>query len=140
MKCGARPALSKRRRKANSQMDTYVIVGNTGQRDDDTKSELPRLPYSIVNSVLGEMDHRFSERNSQLAVALSALNLESTAFLVFSAVKHIMDLSQADVIETDFKVAKQFFSSQKQSEPMGVDWTVQYINSSDGDAKCADCV
>ena len=65
-------------------------------------------------------DHRLSKLNSLLAGALSALNPESTTFLDVSGVKHIMDLSRVNVIETEFKVAEQSFSLQKQSELTGV--------------------
>lgn len=56
----------------------------------------------------------------RLGGALSALNTESIAFFDISAVKH---MSQVDITETEFKVAKQF-SLQNQTEPTGVDWTV----------------
>ncbi len=124
-----RPTMSKWRRKTNTNMDEYVVVGTAGQRDDDPRNELWRLYYSTTDSVLGEMDYRFSERNSQLASVLVALNPESTTFLDISAVKHIIDLSWSPVIEMEHKVAKQFLSSQKQSQPMEADWIIQHILS-----------
>lgn len=50
-----RPEVPKRRRRANPTMDGYVVEGTTGHRDDD-KTELQRLYYSTIDSVLGEMD------------------------------------------------------------------------------------
>lgn len=83
-------------------MDDYVIVGTTGHGGDDEKTELHRLYYSIVDSVLGEMDHRFSERSStQLACPLVVLNQDSDTFLDLKAVRHIMNLSQSPIIETE---------------------------------------
>ncbi|KAJ4938373.1 hypothetical protein JOQ06_002993 [Pogonophryne albipinna] len=87
-----RPEVHKRRRRANPTMDGYVVEGTKGHRYND-KTELQRLYYSTIDSVLGEMDQRFSERNSQLAKSLAALNPESDPFLDAKAVKHIMDLS-----------------------------------------------
>jgi len=104
-------------------------MGTTGHRDDDEKTELQRLFYNTIYSVLGEMDHRFSERNSQLVSALVALNPEGDTFVDVKAVKHIMDPSRSPIIKTEYEVAKQFFSSQKQSQPIEGDWTVQHILS-----------
>ena len=107
-------------------MDEYVVMETTGHRDDDEKTKLQRLYYNTIDSVLGEMDHRFSERNSQLARALVALNPESDTFLDGKVVKHIMDLSRSPIIETEYKVAKQVFSSQKnhsQSRGIGLSST-----------------
>ncbi|KAJ4930565.1 hypothetical protein JOQ06_024874 [Pogonophryne albipinna] len=99
-----RPEVPKRRRRANPTMDGYVVEGTTGHGDDD-KTELQRLYYSMIDSVLGEMDQRFSERNSQLAKSLAALNPESDTFLDAKAVKHIMDLSGSPVIEAEFSTS-----------------------------------
>lgn len=54
----------------------------------------------------------------QLAHALVALNPESDTFLDVKAVKHVPDLSRLPVPETEYKVAKQFSSSQKQSQSL----------------------
>lgn len=81
-------------------MDEYVVEGTTGHRDDDDKTQVQRLYCSTIDSVLGEMDPRFRERNSLLASALVALNPESDTFLDVKAVKHVLDLSQWPVIES----------------------------------------
>jgi len=130
-KCGTwpwLPALLRDPKCPNPTMDGYVVEGTTGHRDND-KTELQRLYYSTIDSVLGEMDQRFSECNSQLAKSLAALNPESDTFLDAKAVKHIMDLSGSPVIEAEYEVAKQFFSMQKQSQPIEGDWTIQHILS-----------
>lgn len=75
------------------------------------------------------MDHRFYKCNSELARALVALNPESDTFLDVEAVKHVMDLSRAPIVEMEYEVAEQFFGSQKQSQPIEGDWTVQHIIS-----------
>jgi len=66
------------------------------------------LYYNTIDSVVGELEHRFSERNSQLASALAALNPEADNFLDVKAVKHILDLSQTIMIDAEFEVAKEF--------------------------------
>lgn len=71
--------------------------------------------YNTIDSVVRELERRFSERNSQLASALAALNPEADNFLDVKAVKHILDLSQSIMIDAEFEVAKEFLMSQKQA-------------------------
>ena len=121
----------KRRRIESSRMDSYIVMGLTGAHrdrgDDDSKTELRRLYYDTIDSVVGEMERRFSERNTQLVSALAALNPEADNFLDVKAVQHILDLSQSIGIEAEFEVAKEFLVSQKQA--MEGDWTIQHIIS-----------
>ncbi|KAL0968294.1 hypothetical protein UPYG_G00264930 [Umbra pygmaea] len=119
----------KRRRIESTRMDGYIVTGPTGghRGDDDLETELRRLYYNTIDSVVGELERRFSERNSQLASALAALNPEADNFLDVKAVKHILDLSQSIMIDAEFEVAKEFLMSQKQA--MQQDWTIQHIIS-----------
>ncbi|KAK0153405.1 hypothetical protein N1851_004914 [Merluccius polli] len=121
----------KRRHIESTQIDGSIVMGPTGAHrdrcDDDLKTELRRLYYDTIDSVVGEMERKFSERNSQLASALAALNPEADNFLDVKAVKHILDLSQSFVIDSEFEVAKEFLMSQKQA--MEGDWTIQHIIS-----------
>lgn len=83
----------RRRHKAAINTGDYVFLGTTGHRDGDDRTELKRVYYSIFDSVLGEMDDRFSENNLKLAHALFALNPESDTFLDGKAIMHIMNLT-----------------------------------------------
>ena len=61
-----RPAIPKRRRrrKANTNTDEFVVMGTTGHGDDEGKhrtSETVLVYYNTIDSVLGEKDHRLSE-------------------------------------------------------------------------------
>ncbi|KAI7809869.1 hypothetical protein IRJ41_019839 [Triplophysa rosa] len=118
----------KRRCIESTRMDGYIVTGPTGghRGDDDLETELQRL-YNTIDSVVGELKRRFSERSSQLASALAALNPEADNFLDVKAVKHILDLSQSIMIDVEFEVAKEFLMSQKQA--MEGDWTIQHIIS-----------
>ena len=73
------------------------------------------------------MERRFSERNLQLASALTALNPEADNFLDVKAVRPILDLSHSIVTDAEFEVAKEFLISKKQA--MEGDWTIQHIIS-----------
>lgn len=119
----------KRRRIESTRMDGYIVTGPTGghRGDDDLETELRRLYYNTIDSVVGELERRFSERNTQLASALAALNPEADNFLDVKAVKHILDLSQSIIVDAEFEVAKEFLMSQKQA--MQGDWTIQHIIS-----------
>ncbi|ROL42974.1 hypothetical protein DPX16_1132 [Anabarilius grahami] len=110
-------------------MDGYVVTGPTGghRGNDDGETELRRLYYNSIDSVVGELERRFSERNSQLTSALAELNLEADNFLDVKAVKHILDLPQSIMIDAEFEVAKEFLMSQKQA--MQRDWTIQHTIS-----------
>ncbi|KAK0138889.1 hypothetical protein N1851_024562 [Merluccius polli] len=76
----------KRRCIERTQIDGYIVMGPTGAHrdrgDDDLKTELRRLYYDTIDSVVREIERRFSERNSQLASALAALNPEADNFLM----------------------------------------------------------
>ncbi len=84
----------KRRGTGNKKMDDYLVEDMTGQREDGIETELKRLYYSTVDSVVGEMDQRFGERISHLYYALAALDPKSDSFLDPKTVKHIIDMTQ----------------------------------------------
>ncbi len=95
----------KRRCTGNKNMDDYLVEETTtGQREDDIETELKRMYYSTVDSVVGEMDQRFGKRNSHLYRALAALDPESDSFLDPETVKHIMDLRLTRGGQLDHKI------------------------------------
>lgn len=94
-------------------MDGFVVMEPTGIHRTTGEDELKRLYYSIIDLVVGEMERRFSERNSQMASALAALNPQADNFLDVEMVRPILDLSQSPVTDTEFQVAKEFLLSQK---------------------------
>ncbi len=100
-------------------MDDYLLEETVGQREDDIETKLKRLYYSTVDSVVGEMDQRFGERNSHLYRALAALVLESDSFLDPETVKHIMDLTQSPIVDAEIEVTKHVLRSQKESKTEG---------------------
>ena len=106
---GPRP---KRRRIESTRMDGFVVMEPTGAHkatsDDDLKTELRRFYYNTIDLVVGEMERRFSKRNSQLASALAALNPEADNFLDVKAVRPILDLSHSIVTDAEFEVVKSF--------------------------------
>ncbi len=109
----------KRRCTGNKDMDDYLLEETMGQREDDIETKLKRLYYSTVDSVVGEMDQRFGERNSHLYRALAALVLESDSFLDPETVKHIMDLTQSPIVDAEIEVTKHVLRSQKESKTEG---------------------
>lgn len=108
-------APSKRQRTVNKNLHQYFVEETTGQKDND-KPELRRLYYSALDTLLGEINHRFGERNTQLAQSLIALNPESDQFLNPKLLQHIMSLTKSTIVETECIVAKQFISTQINKE------------------------
>lgn len=103
----------KRRRLERTRMDGYLVMESTGVHITTGEDELKRLYYSIIDLVVREMERRFSERNSQLASALAALNPQADNFLDVETVRPILDLSQSPITDAEFQVDKEFLSSQK---------------------------
>ncbi|KAI7812918.1 hypothetical protein IRJ41_012057 [Triplophysa rosa] len=126
----------KRKRTANKTMFDYLVEETTGQRDYDIETELKRLYYSTVDSVIEEMDKRFGERNTHLYHALATIDPESESFLDPETVKHIIDLTQSPIVKAEFEVAKQFLRSvsDKESDTDREKWTTRLILSKDHNA------
>lgn len=85
------------------------------QKNND-KTELLRLYYSALDTLLEEINHRFGERNTQLAQSLIALNPESDQFLDPKFLKHIISLTKSTIHEMECIFAKQFISTHTQKK------------------------
>ncbi|CAL8337226.1 unnamed protein product [Boreogadus saida] len=66
----------------------------------------------IWNETGTEMDARFSERNNKYLEALSVLDPSSQDFLNTEKVKPLLDLTQTEMDEAQFIVARQFVRNQ----------------------------
>ena len=96
-----------------------------GQNDINTETEMKRLYYSAIDSVLGEMDSRFSERDGKLISALIALDPAVTeSFLDAAKVKPILDLVGVEVVPTQYTVARQYLLSEMKPQEK---WTIQRV-------------
>lgn len=122
------PLPTKRRRMLNRNLEQYVVEETVGLKDND-KTELRRLYFGTIDAVLGEIDTRFSERNTKLATALVALDPESETFLDIKAIKHIMDLTNSTIVEEEYVVAKKFIRTQMDGETIDGKWTIKRLLS-----------
>lgn len=122
------PAPPKRRRTMHKNLEQFVVLETTGQNNDNDKTELQRVFYSAIDTVLGEIAQRFSERNTQLARSLAALNPENGTFLDPHLLQHIMTLTKSTISETECVVAKQFIRTQTEKQP-NERWTTQKLLS-----------
>ncbi|KAL0151861.1 hypothetical protein M9458_052862, partial [Cirrhinus mrigala] len=59
------PTAPKRQRQASKSLQDYIVNESVGQRESNIEQECKRLFFNIIDSILGEMSVRFSERNSQ---------------------------------------------------------------------------
>uniref|UniRef100_A0A671QMD9 DUF4371 domain-containing protein n=1 Tax=Sinocyclocheilus anshuiensis TaxID=1608454 RepID=A0A671QMD9_9TELE len=109
------PVPAKWSRQVNKNLSEYVVEETTGVNVSD-KMELRRLYFSALDHILGEMEARFSERNSKLAAAIAALDPENETFLDVKSIEPIMNLTNSTIVETECIVAKQFISRIKTEE------------------------
>ncbi|KAK0131577.1 hypothetical protein N1851_033753 [Merluccius polli] len=96
---------------ADSDAD-YVVSESLGQREVNIQQECKRLFFGIIDSILSEMAARFSERNGKYMAALDALDPASVNFLEAEKVKPLLDLTNTDMVEAQFTVAREFFKSR----------------------------
>ncbi|KAL0146682.1 hypothetical protein M9458_058022 [Cirrhinus mrigala] len=105
------PTAPKRQRQASKSLQDYIVNESVGQRESNIEQECKRLFFNIIDSILGEMSVRFSERNSQYMSALDALDPGSKNFLDAGKVKRLLDLTNTEMVESQFTVARQFWQT-----------------------------
>ncbi|KAI2658679.1 Zinc finger MYM-type protein 1 [Labeo rohita] len=91
------PTAPKRQRQASKSLQDYIVNESVGQRESNIEQECKRLFFNIIDSILGEMSVRFSERNSQYMSALDALDPGSKNFLDAGKVKPLLDLRNTEM-------------------------------------------
>lgn len=91
----AAPPPSKRMRQVPTHLKQYMVESTVGQQQQDrgSETECKRLFFSTLDSATGEMNTRFSERNSQLVEAMCALDPDSPHFLDVQKVKPLLELT-----------------------------------------------
>ncbi len=105
------PRPPKRKRTINKGLQEYLLEESIGQAQGDlgNQEELRRLYYSTLDAVLAEISERFRERNSKLIEALSAFDPQyDSTFLDAQLVQDMMNLTNSEVIHSEFVVARQF--------------------------------
>ncbi len=105
------PRSPKRKRTINKGLQEYLLEESIGQAQGDlgNQEELRRLYYSTLDAVLAEISERFGERNSKLIEALSAFDPQyDSTFLDAQLVQDMMNLTNSEVIHSEFVVARQF--------------------------------
>ncbi|CAL8289679.1 unnamed protein product [Arctogadus glacialis] len=107
--CDAPPP--KRQRQPPKALLPYVVEETLGHPEQRGKEECKRLFYALLDRALAEMDARFSERNNKYLEALSVLDPSSQDFLNTEKVKPLLDLTQTEMDEAQFTVARQFLIS-----------------------------
>ncbi len=105
------PRPPKRKQTINKGLQEYLLEESIGQAQGDlgNQEELRRLYYSTLDAVLAEISERFGERNSKLIEALSAFDPQyDSTFLDAQLVQDMMNLTNSEVIHSEFVVARQF--------------------------------
>ncbi|CAM4665821.1 unnamed protein product [Leuciscus chuanchicus] len=92
-------AEKKRSQKVNSRLGGSVITSTLGQRkcnDGDKDSFRRTIFYPIVDTILGELDRRFSKDNCEIMRGIQALDPKSTCFLQEEAVFRLGEIYESD--------------------------------------------
>ncbi|CAL9701671.1 unnamed protein product [Knipowitschia caucasica] len=108
----ARLSPPKRLRQTTGALQDYVVSEGLGQREADIQQECKRLFFAIIDSILCEMAARFSERNGTYMTALNALDPVSVNFLEANKVKPLLDLTNTEIIEGQFTVARDYLKNR----------------------------
>ena len=98
----------------------YVVEETTGQRSARNEAALRRLYFSVIDQVVGEMEHRFGEKQTELALAVQAVDPNNCNFLNVAAIKPLMQLTNSPTVESEFLVAKQYVENLKK------DWRLYF--------------
>uniref|UniRef100_A0A8C2HB86 Uncharacterized protein n=1 Tax=Cyprinus carpio TaxID=7962 RepID=A0A8C2HB86_CYPCA len=92
-------AEKKRSQKVNSRLGGSVITSTLGQRkcnDGDKDSFRRTIFYPIVDTILGELDRRFSKDNCEIMRGIQSLDPKSTCFLQEEAVFYLGEIYVSD--------------------------------------------
>ncbi len=95
-----------------THLKQYVVESTGGQQDIEGKTECKWLFFSTLDNVIGELNRRFNERNSQLVEALCALDQDSPHFLDEQKAKPLLELTNTAFVESEFSIAHQFLQSE----------------------------
>ncbi len=113
-----------RQRTMSKKLEHYSAEETVGQHErcDETELRL-HLYFSSVESVRGEMAARFGECNSKLIQALAALDPAGESFLDKTKLKPLLDLTGAELVDSENTVAKKFLCTDIDALPNET-WTV----------------
>lgn len=92
-------AEKKRSRKVSSRLGGAIVMSTLGQRkynDGDKDIFRREIFYPIVDTVLGELDRRFSKDNCDIMRGIQALNPKSKTFLEEGAVFRLGEMYASD--------------------------------------------
>nr|XP_014352814.1 PREDICTED: uncharacterized protein LOC106706406 [Latimeria chalumnae] len=115
----------------NKHSQQFMVEGSVGQsrdngNEDEGCREFKRMYYSTLDAVLGKISVRFSEGNTKLIGALLALDPESPTFLQVAHVQPITNLTNTEIVESEFLVARQFLQTQMDSSTIET-WATQTL-------------
>ena len=105
-----------RHRRRPQRMDEFVATSSVGHREILNSSQSLKLNvyFPVLDSIQGEMDHRFTSKNLGIMRSLQACNPLSKTFLEasqFNALTTLYNLD-SDLLETECLLAKRTLSTQ----------------------------
>ena len=109
----------KRHGKAPARLQDAVVMETTGQRQDlsEKREFRTQVYYPVLDSIIGEMDRRFSSMNCGIMAGIQSLNPMSESFLnsdVLTAFAEAYE-SSTDDLKHELHQAKRLIERKKQA-------------------------
>ena len=108
----------RRRKTASTRFTNCFITSTIGQRENIDNKEKYRISifYPVIDSILLEMNDRFSKENVEILRSISSLTPDSSIFLETEALKALCTLLQCDIhlLHNEIQVLKPILKQLKQ--------------------------
>ena len=91
--------IKQRQRKVSSKLADSLVTGTLGQRDEigNETQYRARIHYPVIDSILAEINARFSADNMGILRGVSSLSHESSTFLDITELKSLCRMLHCDV-------------------------------------------
>jgi hypothetical protein len=111
----------RRTRTTSTRLNNSLITSTIGQREEiDNKNKYRMLIfYPVIDSILLEMNDRFSKTNMEILRGISSLSPDSSTFLEIEELKALCAMSQCDIqlLNNEIQVLKPML---KQTKPKNI--------------------
>lgn len=116
------PSAGRRTSQHSRQMDDYIVMETAGQRrntlvtSDGVETHYRvSVYYPILDTIIAEMNRRFSDENRSLLLSTGACIPDSKSFLKLSAIKPLIDHYKLneDNLSSEVHEARQYLAKQE---------------------------
>lgn len=115
------PVRHRRAKTVSIRFKDCIVMSTTGQREDiSDKNEFKhRVFYPLIDSILIEMNDRFSKSNLEILRGIASLSPDSATFLEVEELKYLGNVLQCDILllDNEIQVLKPML---EQSKPQNI--------------------